>query len=176
MSMQDIAAALERAESVYRRRPQAGLHDDAPAQASWVAGTRVIADHANGTQVQTDMPSEFGGSGDQVSPGWLFRAGIASCLATCIAMDAARKGVQLRSLDVRVASRSDSRGLLGIDDGDGSSVYPGPSDMRLDVRIGAADATEGQLRELVEDSLRRSPIPTAVRNATPLALTVDSAD
>ena len=75
MAAQDLAAALERVQSVLRRRPETGLHDDAPATARWDNGLRVVSHHANGTQVPTDMPSEFGGTGDHVTPGWLLRAG-----------------------------------------------------------------------------------------------------
>ena len=92
MASQDIAAAMQRVESVLRRRPEVGLHDDAPATARWQSGTRVVSSHANGTQIVTDMPTELGGSGDQVTPGWLLRAGLASCLATRIAMAAAAAG------------------------------------------------------------------------------------
>jgi uncharacterized OsmC-like protein len=60
------------------------------------------------------MPSEVGGSGDQVTPGWLFRAGLASCAATRIAMAAAAEGIELATLEVRASSRSDTRGLLGM--------------------------------------------------------------
>jgi hypothetical protein len=80
MAAQEIAAALQRLKSVLRRRPQAGLHDDAAATARWDGGMRVIAYHDNGTKVLTDMPRELGGSGGQVTPGWLLRAGFASCM------------------------------------------------------------------------------------------------
>ena len=53
MTTQDIAAALQRAEAVLRRRPEVGLHDDAPATARWEGGTRVVASHANGTQMSS---------------------------------------------------------------------------------------------------------------------------
>ena len=88
MGMKDVATALERARTVLARKPAMGVHDDAPATARWGGGTRIEASHANGTRMETDMPAELGGSGDRVSPGWLFRAGIASCAATTIAMRA----------------------------------------------------------------------------------------
>src|SRR6187401_1206577 len=93
MPMQDVAAAMERVKTVLERRPEMGLHDDAPATARWEGGTRIVASHSNGKQMATDMPAELGGSGDQVTPGWLFRAGLASCAATTIAMAAARHGI-----------------------------------------------------------------------------------
>jgi len=63
-----------------------GLLPDRPATARWERGTRVVASHANGAQMATDMPNELGGTGDGVTPGWLFRAGLASCAATSIAL------------------------------------------------------------------------------------------
>jgi hypothetical protein len=116
MATKDIAAAVQRVESVLKRRPAAGIHDDAPATARWQTGMRVVASHANGTQMLTDMPTELGGSGDQVTPGWLFRAGLASCCATRIAMGAAAAGIELAMLEVLASSRSDTRGLFGMAD------------------------------------------------------------
>ncbi len=137
MTLQDLAAALKRASSVLQRRPQAGMHADATASASWLGGTRIVSRHANGMQVATDMPSELGGSGDQVSPGWLFRAGFASCTATCIVMNAASAGIELDALEVQADSRSDTRAILGLSESTGSPVYAGPHDMQLRVRIAA---------------------------------------
>jgi uncharacterized OsmC-like protein len=174
MAREDIAAAMHRVESVLRRRPEMGLHDDAPATARWQSGMRVASSHSNGTQVQTDMPTELGGSGDQVTPGWLFRAGVASCLATCIAMRAADAGIELSALEVRASSRSDLRGLLGMKDAMGEAVCAGPCDVQLVVRIKAHGIPPEQLRHLVEESHRCSPMPTALRNAVPVALRVDT--
>jgi uncharacterized OsmC-like protein len=165
MSMQDIAAAMQRVEGVLRRRPQAGVHDDAPATARWQGGTRSVASHANGTQVTTDMPTELGGSGDQVSPGWLFRAGLASCTATVVAMRAAAAGIELSMLEVRAGSRSDTRGLLNMEDQGGELVCAGPSDIQMHVRVSAPGISEERLRALVEESRRCSPIFVAVRDA-----------
>lgn len=173
MATQDIAAALQRVESVLRRRPSAGLHDDASATAHWEGGTRVIASHDNGKQVVSDMPAELGGSGDQVTPGWLLRAGFASCTATCIALAAAADGVELQALEVQACSRSDTRGLLGLADGDGELVYAGPRDMQMHVKISAHGVSEQRLRELIEKSYRSSPIACALLNAVPVTLRIE---
>jgi organic hydroperoxide reductase OsmC/OhrA len=174
MATADIAAAMQRVQSILRRRPETGLHDDAPATARWQSGTRIASSHSNGTQVQTDMPVELGGSGDQITPGWLFRAGVASCLATCIAMRAASAGIELSALEVRASSRSDLRGLLGMKDAMGEAVSAGPCDVQLLVRIKAHGIPSEQLRTLVDESHRCSPMPTAVRSAVPLALHIDT--
>jgi len=173
MSTQELAAALQRAQNVLQRRPEMGLHDDAPAMARWQGGTRVVASHANGATMPTDMPSELGGTGDQVSPGWPFRAGLASCAATCIAMAAAAQGIELTTLEVRARSRSDTRGMLGMKEADGAPVHAGPCDMQLDVRIAARDVRPERLRALVEEGYRCSPIPTAVVSAVPLELRLE---
>jgi uncharacterized OsmC-like protein len=126
--------------------------------------------HGNGAQVLTDMPSELGGSGDAVTPGWLFRAGLASCLATSIAMDAAAEGIELTSLEVLASSPSDLRGLLGMADSTGAPVGAGPSAIQLRVRIAAAGVSPERLRLLVEKSNRCSPVSAAAREAVPVAL------
>jgi uncharacterized OsmC-like protein len=167
-----VRTAMQRVETVLRRRPDMGLHDDAPATVRWSAGTRVVARHANGTEIPTDMPAELGGSGERVTPGWLFRAGLAACAATCIAMKAAADGVALTTLEVQATSRSDTRGLLAMADEHGDDVSAGPVDVALGVRIGAAGVAAERLRALVDAALRCSPIPVAVRNATPVALSI----
>jgi uncharacterized OsmC-like protein len=173
MAAQSIAAALQRTESVLRRRPSAGLHDDAPGMARWTGGMRIVASHSNGHQILTDMPTELGGSGDQVSPGWLMRAGLASCTATCIAMAAVSGGIELDALEVRASSRSDTRGLLSMADADGTPVYPGPHDMQMLVRISAHGVSPERLRALVEDSQRSSPVLSALQDAVPVALRIE---
>lgn len=173
MTIEDIAAAVQRVESVLKRRPTTGIHDDAPATARWQTGLRVVACHANGTQMLTDMPTELGGSGDKVTPGWLLRAGLASCLATRIAMDAAAEGIELAALEVLATSRSDLRGLFGMVDSTGAPVGAGPIEVQLRVRISAAGVSAERLRLLVEDSNRCSPISSAVRDAVPVVLGIE---
>jgi uncharacterized OsmC-like protein len=173
MATQDVAAAMHRVEAVLKRRPEVGIHDDAPATARWESATRITASHANGAQILTDMPAELGGSGDQVTPGWLFRAGLASCLATCIAMDAADEGIELAALEVFVGSRSDLRGLFGMPDAMGEPVDAGPSEVQLKVRISAPGVPPERLRLLVEESNRCSPVSAALRRAVPSTLRVE---
>jgi len=152
-----------------------GMHDDAPATARWHGGMRVVSSHANGTQVQTDMPTELGGTGDQVSPGWLFRAGFASCVATTIAMHAASEGIELKELELSARSRSDTRGLLGMSDTDGTPVSAGPRDVQLHVRIAADGVSADKLRSLVERSQAGSAMSVAIKDAVPIALVIEVA-
>ena len=173
MTVQTIAAAMQRVESVFQRRPEAGLLDDTPAMAHWESGTRVVSRHPNGTQLVTDMPSEIGGSGDQVTPGWLLRAALASCAATRIAMAAAVAGIELTTLDVAATSRSDARGLLGMANADGQPVPAEPRDVLLAVRIAAHGVAAERLRALVEQSHGYSPVTAAHQAAVPVALRIE---
>jgi hypothetical protein len=154
MAAPDLATALQRVHAVLQRRPDSGLHDDAPATARWSGGTRVVASHANGAQVATDMPAELGGTGDQVTPGWLFRAGFASCAATSIVMAAAREGITLQTLELKASSRSDARGLLGMADANGQPLDSMP-------RVARAPACTGRARH----RLLADPAGGAVRGA-----------
>jgi uncharacterized OsmC-like protein len=172
--MRDVAAAIERAEAAFRARPNEALHDDSLVHARWVRGTRIVATHANGTEVATDMPDVLGGSGDHVTPGWLFRAGVAACFSTTVAMTAAANGIELTTLEVTVRSRSDSRGLLGVTDADGSLV-PGFVDVCLEIRVAATDVSADRLRALIETAAQRSPMLSALRSATPVRLRVELA-
>lgn len=173
MSTTDIALAMGRVERVLRRRPETGLGDDATATARWLGGTRVVASHASGANIATDMAVELGGTGDQVSPGWLFRAGLASCLATCVAMNAAARGIHLTQLEVKSSSRSDTRGLLGMCDANQQPVDGGPRDMQLHVRLAAEGVSAEKLRELVVDSQRCAPVSSTVSQARLLALQIE---
>jgi len=169
----DIAATLKRVEKVLLRSPKTGLHVDARATARWSGGTRVTTTHENGAQVATDMPVEMGGEGSAPTPGWLLRAGLASCVTTRIVMAAAVEGIELSSLEVVASSRSDARGALGMTDTNGAPIAAGPIDVVLDVRVAACDGTSGErLRSLVERCHDTSPVSCAVQNATPIELRV----
>jgi uncharacterized OsmC-like protein len=176
MTTRDITVALQRAQAVFERRPDKGLHDDSPAVASWQGGARVVTSHANGTQFSSDMPVEFGGGGGDVTPGWLFRAGLAACANTTIVLTAAAQGIELTALEVVATSRSDSRGVLGMPDDSGAAVDPSPQDMQLHVRIAARGVSPQRLHALVEEGCRRSPVPCATQGMVPIALRIDAID
>jgi hypothetical protein len=78
--------------------PNEARYTDSIATATLESGLRVRVAGASGEQIATDMPPSVGGTGSAPSPGWLFRAALASCDATLIAMRAAAQGVQLSRL------------------------------------------------------------------------------
>ena len=176
MAVRDIAASLRRAKTVLHRRPATALHDDAPATTRWDGGLRFVATHANGTQVRSDMPSELGGGGDAITPGWLFRAGFASCTATAIAMTAFAEGIELEALELVATSRSDTRGVLGMADASGEPISPGARDVQLLVRIAAKGVAPERLRALVEKGYCCSPAATGLAETTPVTLRIEVGD
>ncbi len=171
MSAQDVAEALKRVESALEKRPAMGLQDDAPATSRWDGGLRFVAAHANGLAVTSDMPAMLGGGGEAASPGWYFRAGLASCTASVIALTAAADGIELTALELQASSRSDIRGALGMSKADGAAIAAGPCDVQFHVRIAARNASADRLRAVVETGCARSPAACAL--ATPPALHID---
>ena len=173
MTMQNVAAAMQRVETVLQRRPRAGMHEDADAVARWTGDTHVRVRHANGTELGTDLAPELGGQGNDVTPGWLFRAGLASCATTMIAMYAAAEGIELKSLEVVARSRSAPRGLFGMRDADGDAIDAGPQDLQLHVRIAAPGIAAERLRALIERAHACSPVARIAENVIPIALHID---
>jgi uncharacterized OsmC-like protein len=119
------------------------------------------------------MPELMGGTGQYVSPGWLLRAGMASCTATRIAMAAASEGISLTTLELTAGSRSDARGLFGMTDEHGAKVSAGPQEVSLHVRICAPGVPTERLQRLVESSQRCSPVSCAIEKAIPVALHIE---
>lgn len=132
---------------------------DPPVRAVWKGGLLVQLVSDKPQALLTDMPAALGGEDQAPPPGWYFRAGAASCLASTIAMHAAVRGVALRRLEVEARSESDARGLLGCADG----VPPGPQRMWLDVVIEADGADPQALQELVAYADAHAPMSGALR-------------
>ena len=173
MTAETISKAVQRIRNVLSRHPEAGIHADEPAIARWGQGLRVVCTHANGTQIATDLPAEIGGTGDQVTPGWLMRAGLASCLATRIAVGAAAEGISLIRLEVSATSTSDARGLFGMTTDLGEPITAGPRELRLQVRIGAPGVPRERLQAIIDESYHCSPVSAALVSAVPVALHIE---
>jgi uncharacterized OsmC-like protein len=155
--MESIRSAIETACAHLADHPEAAVSTDAAATAVREDGLRFRVEGPKGV-VTTDMANSVGGGASAPTPAWLMRAALASCDATLIAMEAARDGVELTDLKVTVDSESDFRGVLGVDD----SVHAGPRAMRVCIEVAAANATDDELREIVQRAEARSPVRDAV--------------
>jgi uncharacterized OsmC-like protein len=123
--------------------------------------------------VISDLAPELGGSGAHPTPGWLLRAGLASCAATRIAMGAATEGIEIEELEVIASSRSDARGVFAMEERDGSRIGAGPRDVRLEVRIAAPGVPAERLHALVRASVTCSPVSDALLREIPLDVRVE---
>lgn len=163
MPADQVREAIDKASRVYAREPAKARNANTPAVATLGERLRCEVAGSGFASLRTDMPRGIGGDGSGPNPGWLMRAGLASCSATCIAMRAAVLGIELKTLEVTVTSESDMRGTLGIDD----SVPAGLQDLRINVRISAPGRSAGELEELVRWACSRSPVgctdPTSAR-------------
>jgi uncharacterized OsmC-like protein len=166
-----IRASVQRASESLASRPP-GAKADPPVRAIWRGGLTVRLESAHPPVLQTDMPVALGGEEEAPSPGWYFRAGVASCLATTIALHAAVRGIALRRLEVEAHSESDPRGLLGCTQG----VPAGAQRMWTEVRIEADDADAQQLNELVAYADAHAPMSGALRRAMPLHTSVHAGE
>jgi uncharacterized OsmC-like protein len=161
--MDSIRNAIEEASSYLVEHPEAATATDAAATAVRENGLRFRVEGPNGS-VSSDMTKAVGGDASAPSPGWLLRAALAACDATLVAMEAARDGIDLTGLEVTVESDSDFRGVLGVD----GSADPGPLAVRVRIQLTSSDATEEQLREIVERAEERSPVRDALARALPM--------
>ncbi|MGH7487894.1 MAG: OsmC family protein, partial [bacterium] len=107
--------------------------------------------------------------GSSLNPGWFFRASLAACCSTIIASRAARLGIDLTELEVKVVGEGNHRGMLGLD----KNISAGHSALRTDVRVSARNASAEQLRELVIWAEEHSPVGRTVRDAPENTLTIE---
>jgi uncharacterized OsmC-like protein len=166
-----IREALERLRGKIAAQPERARARPGPTTARILQGLRCEVRGPSGETVSTDMARAMGGGATAPSPGWLMRASLASCTATCIAMRAATQGLELTLLEVSVESEADHRGMLGMDE----RIPAGPSAFSAKVRISAAGASADELHALAQWADRHSPVASAARGNPRYSLQVDVA-
>ena len=93
---------------------------------------------------------------------------LAGCLTTTLVYHAAAKGIRIEEVESRLEGDLDLRGLLGMP-GAARNGYDG---VRMAFRI-KADASEDQVRELVELAQNRSPVFDIVKNPVPVRVSLE---
>jgi uncharacterized OsmC-like protein len=154
MEETQVRDAVLKASAVFAAKPEAARSQGVPATASLRGGLACEVTGPNGERVQTDMARALGGNASGANPGWLLRAALASCSATCIAMLAAKQSIALTALEVTVTSGSDIRGLL-IED---ASVSAGLQNLRVEVRISAPGHDANEVEALARWACANSPV------------------
>lgn len=166
--MADIKTSIEGAVDYLSEHPDEARYTDSKATATLGDALRAEVTGPDGAGVTTDMPGAVGGRAELPSPGWLFRAAVASCVATTIGMEAAREDVTLERVEVEVDSESDDRGILGMDE----SVPAGPLTMRIGVTVEAAGVDAERLRAIAERGAARCPVCDAAKRAVEVSVEV----
>jgi len=159
MSIDTIQQAIEKTSKLITEQPEKAKVKNVPATAKLTQGLRFESKGPNGETAYTDMPPAMGGAASAPSPGWLFRAAIASCTGTCIATKAAREGIALETLEVTIGGASDNRGMLGLDE----RISAAMSAIVCQVKIGAKGVPAEKLRELAAWGDRHSPMACTAR-------------
>ncbi len=101
--------------------------------------------------LESAIPPSMGGEHERPDPGVLVRAALGSCVALTFALFAARRDVEIRSLEVEVAADYDGCGFLGVKD-----VPAGYSEVRLTTRVDSP-AEDEVLQEILDEALTHSP-------------------
>ncbi|HEX6220461.1 MAG TPA: OsmC family protein [Acidimicrobiia bacterium] len=94
---------------------------------------------------------------------------LAGCLTTSLVYVAAARGVHLSEVTSTLEGNMDLRGALGLDD----DYRNGFTDIKMRFSI-KGDATDEELRELVERAYSRSAVFDIVSNGVPVELAVDT--
>lgn len=165
-----IGDAIRKASEYLAAHPDEARYTDSPAVATIMDGLKVTVTDTHGRTITTDMPEGVGGTNEAPSPGWLFRAALASCDATLIAMRAAVLGIELTEIEVAIDSESNDFGILGIDE----SVPAGPLNVRSKVKVAARGADESQLETLVNWAVAHCPVCDATKRAVPMTLEIEA--
>src|SRR4051794_424361 len=166
MDQGHIRESIEGAVAYLTEHPDEARYTDSVATARLEEGLRFRVTGPQGEDLVTDMPSAVGGGGAGVSPGWLLRAGLASCAASLIAMEAARAGLATVRLSVEVDSESDDRGVLGI----APDVPAGPMSVRVRVDAEFEGGEPGEGEAAIRRGVERCPVADAVGRAVPVTL------
>jgi uncharacterized OsmC-like protein len=124
--------------------------------------------HEHETVVDSDHPAVLVGTDVGPTPVEYLLHAIAACLTAGIANIAAARGVRLTHVSSTVTGDIDLLGILGLS---GGSVRNGYEQVKVSFRI-EGDADEATLRDIVEQSRRRSAVYDALTNPTPVAIEV----
>jgi len=123
--------------------------------------------HAQTFAFDGDHPAVLVGRDQAPTPVEFLLHGIAACLTAGIGNIAAARGIQLDEVESTVTGDIDLRGILGISD----EVRNGYQGISVAFKI-KGDAPAETLRDIVEQSRRRSAVYDVLANGTRVAVTV----
>jgi len=121
-----------------------------------VDGRTTALGSAGAFTLVVDRPAEAGGGGQGFNGGQLLNLAVAGCISNDLFREAARAGIRLRRVQVTASS-------------DYAGEQPVSTPIRYDVEI-QGDASEEELRRLVERVDQIAEIPNSLRGGTAVHL------
>ena len=168
--MSQIGDAVAQASAYLAEHPDEARYRDSAAVAKLGKNLRVDVTGPGGEALATDMPRGIGGQAAVPSPGWLFRAAAAACVASLIGIRAATIGIDLDGggVEVTVDSESDDRGILGLDDG----IDAGALSVKVAVLFTGLGIGKQAREALARWALEHCPVTDTVVRPVPIELEV----
>ena len=125
--------------------------------------------HDRPTVVEADHPAVLVGQDRGPTPVEYVLAGLAACLTAGIGNIAAARAIELTKVASTVEADIDLNGILGLD----PAVRNGFRSVRVHFDV-EGDAPAEDLRDLVEQSRRRSAVYDIVTNGVPVTIDVEA--
>jgi uncharacterized OsmC-like protein len=126
-------------------------------------------DRENPFVIQKDEHPILLGQDTGANPVEYALAALAGCLTTSLVYHAAAKGIKLDEVESTYSGDINLHGFLGLDE----NVRNGYEGITVSFKV-KGDATEEQLKELVEIAQQRSPVFDIVTNKVPVSVKFES--
>jgi len=117
--------------------------------------------------MDNDEPPVLLGTDKGANPVEQVLHGLAGCITTTTVYYAAAKGITIHEMETTFEGDLDLRGFLGLP----GSTRNGYEEIRISVRV-KADATEEEIKELVELGEKHSPVFDIVTKPVPVKVTL----
>jgi uncharacterized OsmC-like protein len=151
-----------------RNRWMSGTHSRSTIEGFYGAGQEM--GHEQAFTYDADHPTVLVGKDNAPTPVEFLLHAIAACLTAGLANIASARGITLHEVTSTVEGDIDLNGILGLSD----EVRNGYSEIRVHFDV-SGDASAEQLRELVEQSRRRSAVYDVLTNGVPVRVDVSTA-
>ena len=120
---------------------------------------------ATSAATAADEPSVLLGTDRGANPVEYVLTALAGCLTTSLVYHAATRGISIEEVESHLEGDLDLRGFLGLSE----EVRTGYENIRVSFKI-KADATDEQLKELVQVAQKRSPVFDTVSRPVPVSV------
>lgn len=119
-------------------------------------------------QLDNDEPPVLLGTDHAPNPVEYILHGLAGCLTTSLVYHASARGISIESVESTLEGEIDLHGFLGLSE----EKHSGYQEIRAVFMI-RAEATEGQLGELIELAQKRSPVFNTLTNSVPVRVRLE---